>query len=78
MEDNKMKLKVYKRTSKSYEDIFTKEKEVKEIHLQLGDFKFSICEHQLGSKLKIPHIMMSGNHQSYSIDLDEFIKHFKL
>ena len=73
-----MKLKVYKRTDKTYEDIFTKEKEVKEIQLQIGDFHFSICEHQLGRKLEVPYIHIKNGCMGYSMDLNQFIKYFKL
>ena len=69
-----MKLKTYKKTNKNYEDIFEKEKETKEVQLQIGDYELIIAEHQIGMALKEPHVVIITNDCTYSMDFNSFIE----
>ena len=71
-----MKYRAFKKCTKDYDEEFTREKETKELQIQIGDkFALYIEEHQMGIDLTEPHIefVVSGK-GSYSMDLSEFIK----
>lgn len=69
-----MKLKVYKRTDKDYQDIFEKEKEVKEIKLTVKNTILIIAEHQLGLPLDESQITIITDNGTHSMNFDNFIK----
>lgn len=71
-----MKLEVYKHTTKRFEDIFEKEKEIKEVRLKIGDTILIIAEHQLGLPLDKPEVDIITPNCTYSIDFDRFIDSF--
>lgn len=71
-----MKYKALKRVTKGYDEIFTKEKETKELQINIKD-KITIHfeEHQVGIDLSEPYVNIAiPNGYSYSMDLSEFIK----
>ena len=71
-----MKYKAFKRCTKGYEEIFTKEKETKELQIDIKDrIEIHFEEHQVGRDLEEPHVsIFIKNGYSYSMDLSEFIK----
>ena len=73
-----MKYKIYKNTTKNYQDKFTEEKEAKEINIDVGGIKIDITEHQLGMELNEPYIYINIPEQSttYSMTFEWFIKYF--
>ena len=72
-----MKFRAFKKC-KNYEDIFTKEKETKELQIELDGIKVLIIEHQFGSLLKEPYVEISIKDDcSYGMVLSEFIKKIK-
>lgn len=71
-----MKYRAFKRCAKGYEEKFTREKETKELQIDIKDrIIIHFEEHQLGMDLNEPHvdIAIQGGY-SYSMDLSEFIK----
>ena len=74
-----MKVKTYKRTNKHYEDIYTKEKETKEIEIVLNNnCIIKIAEHQLGQELDKAHVDIICEDCGYSMDIDVFLEKIKL
>ena len=70
-----MKYKAFKKCTKNYEEIYTKEKETKEIHIELDGIIICITEHQLGLPIKEPYVnIIVEDGWSYGMDLSEFIK----
>lgn len=69
-----MKIKTCRKV-KDYESIFTKEKEIREVELHIGNYRLYITEHQCGRILKKPHISIQTNiYTTHEMDYDEFIK----
>ena len=69
-----MLVKLYKRTNKYFEDIFSKAKETKGIIIETGkDFTISIEEHQQGHPLRSQHIEITTGGCTYSMDMGSFI-----
>ena len=68
-----MKIKTSNKT-RDYESVFTKEKEIKEIELCIGDFILHITEQQCGVALDKPYITIITNDGTYSMDFETFIK----
>jgi len=68
-----MKYKTYKKTTNIYEDIFSQEKETKEIAIEIGDTILNITEHQYGRNLCKPQIHILTKDGNYSMDFDCFI-----
>lgn len=74
-----MKIKTYKRTNKFYEDIYTREKETKEVEIELDNgYIIRITEHQLGQILNVPHIDIICEKGCYGMDMQAFIKKITL
>ena len=70
-----MKYKVFKRCGKYYDEIFTKEKETKEIHIELDGVTIHISEQQIGMPLDQPQVFISvKSGLSYSMALSTLIK----
>ena len=70
-----MKYKAFKKITKLYEEIFTKEKETKELAIDLNKISIYIAEHQFGIPLEEPHVEICiKGICSYSMDLSTFIK----
>ena len=70
-----MKYKTFKKCTKDFEEIYTKEKETKAIEIELDGINIFITEQQLGSPLKEPHIEISvADGYTYSMDLLTLIK----
>lgn len=70
-----MKYRAFKRCTKGFEEIYTKEKETKEIHIDLDGIKIRITEHQLGLPIKEPWVdIVVKDGWSYGMDFSEFIK----
>lgn len=69
-----MKYKVFKKCKK-YQEIYTKEKETKEIQIKLDRIAIYITEQQMGLPLNEPwvDIFLKGG-CSYSMDLSTLIK----
>lgn len=70
-----MKYKAFRKCTKDFEEIYTKEKETKELAIELDGIKIWITEHQFDKPIKEPYIeiaIKNGNH--YYMDLMEFIK----
>ena len=75
-----MKYRAFKKCTKDYDEKFTREKETKELQIDIKDrILIHFEEHQLGIDLNEPHvdIAISGGY-SYSMDLSEFIKRITL
>lgn len=71
-----MKYRAFKRCTKGYDEKFTKEKETKELQIEIKDrIAIHFEEHQFRMDLNEPHVDISipGGY-SYSMDLSEFIK----
>lgn len=69
-----MKYKVFKRCKK-YREIYTKEKETKEIQIELNGIAIYIAEHQMGLPLNEPWVdIFIKDGCSYSMDLSTLIK----
>lgn len=71
-----MKYRAFKRCTKGYDEKFTREKETKELQIEIKDrITIDFEEHQCGMDLNEPHvdIAIPGGY-SYSMDLSEFIK----
>lgn len=71
-----MKYRAFKKCTKDYDEKFTREKETKELQIDIKDrIVIHFEEHQLGIDLNEPHvdIAISGGY-SYSMDLSELIK----
>ena len=71
-----MKYKAFKRCTKSYDEKFTREKETKELQIEIRDrIIIHFEEHQFGMDLDEPHVEIAiPDGYSYSMDLSEFIK----
>ena len=71
-----MKYKIYKRTNRNYDDIFTREKRTHEIHLKFGDYHVHFIEQQLGIPCSETMVYLSApGKASYSMDLTTFFKY---
>lgn len=71
-----MKYRAFKKCTKDYDEKFTREKETKELQIDIKDrIIIHFEEHQHGIDLNEPHvdIAIPGGY-SYSMDLSEFIK----
>lgn len=70
-----MKFKAFKRCRK-YTDIYTKEKETKELQIELDGVRISVTEHQYGVPINDPwiDITVKGKNITYSMGLSTFIK----
>lgn len=71
-----MKYRAFKKCTKDYDEKFTREKETKELQIDIKDrIIIHFEEHQLGMDLNEPHvdIAIPGGY-SYGMDLSEFIK----
>lgn len=71
-----MKYRAFKKCTKDYDEKFTREKETKELQIDIKDkIRIHFEEHQLGMDLNEPHVTfhIPGGY-SYSMDLSEFIK----
>lgn len=71
-----MKYRALKKCTKDYDEKFTREKETKELQIDIKNrIIIHFEEHQLGIDLNEPHvdIAIPGGY-SYSMDLSEFIK----
>lgn len=64
-----MKVKLYKKTTKDYDDIFTKPKETKEIQMEINDYIISIQEHQLGMDLDEPWVILRHKEDGYVMSM---------
>lgn len=70
-----MKYKVFKKCNKNYEEIYTREKETKEVQLDLDKVRILITEHQCG----IPtgetwiEIAVKDKSTTYCMSLTSFI-----
>lgn len=72
-----MKYRVFKKC-KDYEDIYSKEKETKELQIELDGIKIYIMEHQFGMPIKEPYMeIVIKDGWSYSMNLSQFIKKIK-
>ena len=71
-----MKYRTLKRITRNFDQVYSRQKETKEIHIDLGDdTTLYITEHQMGSPIKEPHITIGiEDRGSYSMDLSTFIK----
>ena len=72
----KMKYKTLKRVTKSYLEIFSREKETKEICIDFGDSRIIITEHQFGDPIDVPHLFITvpDTGAVWSMDLNTFFK----
>lgn len=69
-----MKYRAFKKC-KDYKDIFTREKETKELQIELDGVNIYVIEHQFGTPLKEPCVIIDvKDGVSYGMDLSEFIK----
>ena len=70
-----MKYRAFRKCTKDYEEIYTKEKETKELQIELDGIKIYITEHQVGIPIKEPHVeILIKNECGYSMDLSTLIK----
>ncbi len=70
-----MFVKLYKRTTRDFRDIFTRGKRTKEVMLDLGKHgTMFITEHQLGHPLKQRQVHLMLNDRSYSLNMDELVQ----
>ena len=71
-----MKYRAFKRCTKGYDEKFTREKETKELQIDIKDrIIIHFKEHQLGTDLKEPYVNIAiPSGYSYGMDLSEFIK----
>lgn len=73
-----MVYKVFKRVTKGFEEIFSKEKQTHEIQLKIGDSWIRITEQQLGSVFSPPHppeieIYVPEKQTTYGMDYNTFL-----
>ena len=68
-----MKYRVFKKCKK-YKDIYTKEKETKELQIELNGIKILITEHQYGMPINEPYVEISVEGCTYCMGLSTFIK----
>lgn len=72
-----MKFRAFKKC-KNYEDIYTKEKETKELQIELNGIIIYITEHQFGRPIKEPYVEITIKDDcSYGMDLSQLIKKIK-
>jgi hypothetical protein len=71
-----MKYRTLERITRNFDQVYSRQKETKEIHIDLGDdVTLSITEHQMGSPIKESYITIGiEDRGSYSMDLSTFIK----
>ena len=71
-----MKYKTLKRITRKFDQVYSKQKETKEITIELDDnTTLYITEHQMGTPIKEPYITIGiEDRGSYSMDLSTFIK----
>ena len=71
-----MKYKIYKRTNKNYDYIFTKEKSTDEIHLKFGEYDVKFIEQQFGVRCNetMVHLSAPGK-ASYTMSLTTFFNY---
>lgn len=67
-----MKIKISNKV-KNFQSIFSKEKEVKEILLEIGEYQLSITEHQYGMDLSEPFVDVSNKDVIHSMSLKTFM-----
>jgi len=68
-------VQLYKRTTKSFLDIFTRQRYTQEIIIDMGKSGvWQISEHQLGSPLRNRHVNILFEGRSYSMDMETLIK----
>ena len=69
-----MKYKVYKKTTKHYEDVYNeKEKETKEIQLQINDVEIHFAEHQYGTQCE-PMVHILTGHCCHTMSFERFVE----
>ena len=70
-----MKYQILKRVTKDYEEVFTKERKIEEIHISIKDVDITITEQQLGNKFNEAEIIIDlPNNYTYVMDWSTFIK----
>lgn len=70
-----MKYRAFRKCTKDFEEIYTKEKETKELEIELDGITIWITEHQLGMPIDKPYIEISvKNGMTYGMDLSTLIK----
>lgn len=68
-----MKYTTFKKCTKDYKEIYTKEKETQAIEIEVDGITILIEEQQLGSPIK-PHITIFTENGTYSMNLSTLIK----
>ena len=68
-----MKYKSFKKC-KNYKDIYTKEKETKELQIELDGVSILVAEHQYGMPINEPYVEIRIKGCTHCMSLSTFIK----